>query len=337
VDGIEYSFGQITHLQGNSGQIEDGLFFYHANHLGSTQMVTDINADITQQVLYAPFGEVITEYNAYWHQEKIPDYMFNAKELDEENGMYYYEARYYAPPTFISRDPLFEEKPWISCYSYCSNNPTNRIDPDGRDDYGLDVNTGRLSLIKRTEDKMDRILLGTFGNKDDFTNNENNQIHVLSKGLLTVNNTSEDLSKTGISVSGGKQEEGIDLMKFISFNSNKELNAWGYDNNKGEAALEIAPWNENTATKSYLDNYNKSGAFDQMGTRTFKIHTHPGTKDGLGGYGYASDKDAANVQFSVPHYIMSRNHGITEYDKNNTTTPSKSMLPNSLRKHSLSK
>jgi hypothetical protein len=23
--------------------------------------------------------------------------MFNAKELDEENGMYYYEARYYIP------------------------------------------------------------------------------------------------------------------------------------------------------------------------------------------------------------------------------------------------
>ena len=38
-------------------------------------------------------------------------YAFNAKELDEENGMYYYSARYYAPPTFISRDPLFEKYP----------------------------------------------------------------------------------------------------------------------------------------------------------------------------------------------------------------------------------
>jgi RHS repeat-associated protein len=131
VDGIEYSFGQITHLQGNSGQIEDGLFFYHANHLGSTQMVTDINADVTQQVLYAPFGEVITEYNAYWHQGKMPDYMFNAKELDEENGMYYYEARYYNPPTFISRDPLFEAKPWMNPYAYCSNSPIMRVDPSG--------------------------------------------------------------------------------------------------------------------------------------------------------------------------------------------------------------
>jgi RHS repeat-associated protein len=57
--------------------------------------------------------------------------MFNAKELDEESGMYYYEARYYAPPTFISRDPLFEEKPWLNPYHYCSNNPVNKIDPTG--------------------------------------------------------------------------------------------------------------------------------------------------------------------------------------------------------------
>jgi RHS repeat-associated protein len=57
--------------------------------------------------------------------------MFNAKELDEESGMYYYEARYYAPPTFISRDPLFEKYPTISPYAYCYNNPVNLIDPTG--------------------------------------------------------------------------------------------------------------------------------------------------------------------------------------------------------------
>jgi RHS repeat-associated protein len=65
--------------------------------------------------------------------------MFNAKELDEESGMYYYEARYYAPPTFISRDPLFEEKPWLNPYHYCSNNPVKRIDPTGLTDYDVEI------------------------------------------------------------------------------------------------------------------------------------------------------------------------------------------------------
>jgi RHS repeat-associated protein len=110
---------------------EPELYFYQGDHLSSTQVVTDINGMVKQGVLYAPFGEVITEYNAYWHQGKIPDYMFNAKELDEENGMYYYSARYYAPPTFISRDPLFEKYPTMSPYNYCLNNPLRFIDPDG--------------------------------------------------------------------------------------------------------------------------------------------------------------------------------------------------------------
>ncbi|HON21085.1 MAG TPA: RHS repeat-associated core domain-containing protein, partial [Bacteroidales bacterium] len=60
-------------------------------------------------------------------------YAFNAKELDEENNMYYYSARYYAPPTFISRDPMFEKYPFISPYAYCANNPLKYVDPTGED------------------------------------------------------------------------------------------------------------------------------------------------------------------------------------------------------------
>jgi len=119
---------------GSGGQ-ENALFFYHPDHLGSTGMVTDANANATQGFLYAPFGEIITEYNSAWQANRIPKYSFNAKELDEENGMYYYSARYYAPPTFISRDLMMDAKPWLSPYHYCSNSPVKYIDPDGRDWY----------------------------------------------------------------------------------------------------------------------------------------------------------------------------------------------------------
>ncbi len=108
------------------------IFYYHPNHLGSTSFVTDNNATITQGFLYAPFGEITTEYNINFGNNVIPKYSFNAKELDEENGMYYYEARYYKPPVFTSRDPLFEKYFWISPYSYCANNPIKYVDPSGR-------------------------------------------------------------------------------------------------------------------------------------------------------------------------------------------------------------
>jgi RHS repeat-associated protein len=107
------------------------IFYYHTNHLGSTAFVTDNNATITQGFLYAPFGEITTEYNANFGNDIIPKYSFNAKELDEETGMYYYEARYYKPPVFTSRDAMFEKYFWMTPYAYCANNPVKYVDPSG--------------------------------------------------------------------------------------------------------------------------------------------------------------------------------------------------------------
>ena len=109
------------------------VYYYHSNHLGSTCYVTDGNATVQQGFLYAPFGEITNEYNNSFGNGVIPKYSFNAKELDEETGMYYYEARYMAPPVFISRDPLFEKYPTISPYTYCANNPVKFIDPTGEE------------------------------------------------------------------------------------------------------------------------------------------------------------------------------------------------------------
>ncbi len=132
------SEGQPVDFQGtvelNSLQpvnVTSDIFYYNTNHLGSTAFVTDNNATITQGFLYAPFGEITTEFNATFGNDIIPKYSFNAKELDEETGMYYYEARYYKPPVFTSRDRLFEKYPWTSPYGYCMNNPIKFVDPSG--------------------------------------------------------------------------------------------------------------------------------------------------------------------------------------------------------------
>jgi RHS repeat-associated protein len=107
------------------------IYYYHTNHLGSTAFVTDQNQNITQGFLYAPFGEITTEFNATFGSDIIPKYSFNAKELDEETGMYYYEARYYKPPVFTSRDAMFEKYFWMTPYAYCANNPVKYVDPSG--------------------------------------------------------------------------------------------------------------------------------------------------------------------------------------------------------------
>ena len=126
--------GEVFHLEflqpcGNS----NAVYYYHPNHLSSTMYVTDMQQSVVQSFLYAPYGEIISEYNTHVMGEAFPKYSFNAKELDEETGMYYYEARYYAPPVFTSRDPMFEKYFWMTPYAYCANNPVKYVDPSGEE------------------------------------------------------------------------------------------------------------------------------------------------------------------------------------------------------------
>ena len=107
-------------------------FYYHPDHLGSSSYITNLDGEVSQHIEYVPFGEVfIEERNNTWNTP----YLFNAKEFDEETGMYYYGARYYEPrlSLWISTDPLEEKYPHTSSYCYTFNNPIKYIDPTGRD------------------------------------------------------------------------------------------------------------------------------------------------------------------------------------------------------------
>lgn len=48
---------------------------------------------------------------------------------------------------WLSVDPLADKYPNISPYAYCGWNPINAIDPDGREEWELDVNTGKFQNI----------------------------------------------------------------------------------------------------------------------------------------------------------------------------------------------
>ena len=155
---------KASHLSLRDSQGGALWFYYHPNHLSSTMYVTDMQQSVVQCFLYAPYGEIISEYNTHAMGEAFPKYSFNAKELDEETGMYYYEARYYAPPTFISRDPLMSEKPWLTPYHYCSNNPVGRVDPSGMLDDWYEDDNGNIKWTDcKSQKEMDEIgIKGTY-------------------------------------------------------------------------------------------------------------------------------------------------------------------------------
>ena len=102
-------------------------FYYHPNHLGISSYITNLDGEVSQHIEYVPFGEVfIEEHNNTWNTP----YLFNAKEFDEETGMYYYGARYYEPrlSLWMSCDPMQEKYPSISAYTYTNGNPIVFVD-----------------------------------------------------------------------------------------------------------------------------------------------------------------------------------------------------------------
>ncbi|HAK59696.1 MAG TPA: hypothetical protein DCO77_04845 [Nitrospiraceae bacterium] len=135
--------------------VEKDLFYFHGDHLGSSNMITDAKGAVYQHLEYFPFGETwIEEGGSYGGN--TPGYKFTGKELDPETGLYYYGVRYYDPilSKWISADPAMgkylpvdeqevnQTLPGmggvfnpanLGLYSYSHLNPVKFTDPDGED------------------------------------------------------------------------------------------------------------------------------------------------------------------------------------------------------------
>lgn len=120
---------------------ENLQFFYHPDHLGSSSFITNLDGEVVQHIEYVPFGEVfIEERNNVWNTP----YLFNAKEFDEETGLYYYGARYYEPrlSLWLSTDPMQEKYSHINTYCYAFNNPLNFVDLHGMEGVKYESDNG---------------------------------------------------------------------------------------------------------------------------------------------------------------------------------------------------
>ena len=202
---INYGNLNICDLKGDTtSSYEDALFFYHGNHLSSTQLITDNSGSISQAVLYTPHGLVIAEYRADWKLDTIPRFLFTGMERDDESGLDYMSARYYSSDynTFNSRDLLFEKYFWMSPYAYCGNNPVSRTDPTGMewDIDGIKYEPGQAcptDAAQSTKDKWETM------NKIYTTANGQKAIDEMNKeGVLYK--VSSDAVPCGILDAGGE-------------------------------------------------------------------------------------------------------------------------------------
>ncbi|WP_431731301.1 RHS repeat domain-containing protein [Treponema denticola] len=126
----------MTHTdnQGDNEEQKAKRYYYHSDHLGSAQFVTDWKGRQYEHIEYTPYGELwtyksktamlfLTTYNNFLAKQpaglieevaagldKLP-FRFTGKELDEETGLYYYGARYLDPKysRWLSGDPALGE------------------------------------------------------------------------------------------------------------------------------------------------------------------------------------------------------------------------------------
>jgi len=107
-------------------------YYYHADHLGSSSIITDETAAQKEEIYYYPYGK--TRYNSGINLK----HKFTGQEEDTETGLYYYGARYYEPTIgkFISADSIVPHPgnpQSLNRYSYVINNPLLYRDPTGHE------------------------------------------------------------------------------------------------------------------------------------------------------------------------------------------------------------
>jgi len=108
-----------------------------SNHLGSSHLEVDDSPDakIISYEEYYPYGE--TAYMAGYSLIEVSQkrYRYSGKERDDETGLYYYGARYYASwlGRWVSTDPNLTSLD-MNLFAFSGNNPITRIDTIGLSD-----------------------------------------------------------------------------------------------------------------------------------------------------------------------------------------------------------
>ncbi len=133
-------------------------FYYHTDHLESSTVITDQNGNKVEELLYYPFGEILSDSSP----SKVR-YKYAGHEFDSESQLIYMGARYYDPKLarFVSADPVVPVRVELSNYrdfkltqfrqltnpqalnrySYVVNNPIVFRDPLGLN-WVTNVSTG---------------------------------------------------------------------------------------------------------------------------------------------------------------------------------------------------
>jgi RHS repeat-associated protein len=126
VDGL--AVDEVLARTDSSGNVA----WYLTDQLGSVVALANNSGTVLDQIVYDPFGNIVTQTNA----SEADRFMFAGMEYDSTTGLYYDHARYYNSVTgrFVSQDPKGFNAGDTNLYRYTGNDPINNTDKTGLDD-----------------------------------------------------------------------------------------------------------------------------------------------------------------------------------------------------------
>ena len=123
VDGL--AVDELLARTDSSGNVA----WYLTDQLGSVAEIDSKTGSVLDQIIYDPYGNIVTQTNA----TNGDRFMFAGMEYDSTTGIYYDHARNYNSVVgrFVSQDPMGFKGGDTNLYRYVANDPTYRADPSG--------------------------------------------------------------------------------------------------------------------------------------------------------------------------------------------------------------
>ncbi|MCF8449456.1 MAG: FG-GAP-like repeat-containing protein [Taibaiella sp.] len=112
------------------------LRYQYSNNISTASLELDDNAAVITYEEYYPYGNTSYQGGRNAAECSLKRYRYTGKERDEETGLNYHGARYYALwlARWISNDPMESKFAPQPPNTYCRNNPIVRHDPNGAED-----------------------------------------------------------------------------------------------------------------------------------------------------------------------------------------------------------
>ena len=251
-------------------------------------------------------------------------FTFSAKEKDAETGYSYFGSRYYNSDLsiWLSVDPMADKYPSLSPYVYCANNPIKLVDPNGEEWY-----VNQDGYIKEGDNKDDHTLYAvkgkenTFGDRLTYQRGDRKGQDIsmpIDDDVMKSFNTDENgYSKMDLT---GKEDAGLNMMRFLSRNTDVEWSFWGGQDKEGNDFATMATSHKKDSDPGSTNPVKNASIKQTSNHQTplkFFIHSHP-RRASWGTWASSNDKRIRDdCKIGSPNAVFGIMHKGVLWDYNN--------------------